>query len=114
MLALPGVAEPDVLLLIESIRAFAGGLSDRPVVVAVPSNLGSLERSTHAELERLEATILPFEIDSDLAAFPFAAKVVAAAAIEASQNGRTERLCFLDQDTFIPQIFWIDALVFQG
>ena len=102
-LAVPGAPGADVLLLVESIRAFGGGLADRPVLVGVPSAAVTLSDTTRAGLDRLAASVMPIDIGPDLMRFPFAAKVVAAAALEQAAVTMTERLCFLDRDTIVIQ-----------
>jgi hypothetical protein len=100
-LTAPGAAETNALLLLNSIRTFGGKLSDRAVLVGVPSGVGSLADSTLADLERLSARVVPISIDPDLRNFPFVAKVVAAAVIEETVHDSAERLCFLDPDTIV-------------
>jgi hypothetical protein len=102
-LAVPGKSELDALLLIESIRSFGGDLSNNPIWVLVPKILGSLSSPTQEKLACLRAKIVPFESDSEILKFPFAAKIVGTAFAEKLARGQTERLAFMDRDTLVLQ-----------
>lgn len=102
-LAIPGESELDTLLLTESLRIFGGDLAASPIWVLVPTELGPLSDPTQKKLSQLEANIIPFETDPEIHKFPFAAKVLAAAALEAQAQGHTERLVYMDCDTIVLQ-----------
>ncbi len=79
--AVPGEAEMEAVLLVESIRAFGGRLAGSTVRVMVPASV-ELSDSTPAALNRLNASVHAFDVSPDALAFPFAAKVYAAAEAE--------------------------------
>lgn len=111
-LAIPGKSEGDILLLVKSIRSFGGGLAANPIWVLVPAPLGTLSDDTQKKLDQLKAQIIPFEIAPEILEFPFAAKIAAAAFIEARAQGQTERLVFMDHETLVlqaPDEFLISA-----
>ena len=100
-LAIPGESELDTLLLAESLRTFGGELASNPLWVLVPAQLESLSAATLKKLAQLDARIITLEIDPDLFKFPFAAKIAAAAAVEAHALGQTECLVYMDRDTIV-------------
>ena len=102
-LAIPGKSEQDTLLLVESLRSFGGELAANPIWVLVPTELGALSDPTQEKLAQLKARIVSFEIDPEFFKFPFAAKVLATAALETQAQGQTERLVFMDRDTIVLQ-----------
>lgn len=102
-LAIPGKSEQDTLLLAESLRSFGGELAANPIWVLVPTELGPLSDPTQEKLAQLNVRIVPLEIDPKYFKFPFAAKVAAAAAIEAQALDQTERLVYMDRDTIVLQ-----------
>jgi hypothetical protein len=102
-LAIPGKSEVDILLLAESIRTFGGDLADKPIWVLVPAELEPLSEPIQEKLSDLRAQITTFEADPEIFKFPFAAKIEAAAQIEAQTQGQTERLVFMDRDTLVLQ-----------
>lgn len=102
-LALPGKAEQDALLLIESIRTFGGRLANNPIVVLVPASLGPLSKTTQGKFARLEVDLHSFQAEPALLKFPLAVKTEAAAYLEQLAQGQTERLAFMDRDTLVLQ-----------
>ncbi len=102
-LAIPGKSELSTLLLTESLRSFGGDLAANPIWVLVPTELGTLSDSFQENLAQLEANIIPFETDPEIYKFPFAAKILAAAAFEEQAQGHTERLVYMDCDTIVLQ-----------
>ena len=102
-LAFPGESELDTLLLTESLRSFGGDLAASPIWVLVPTELGPLSDPTLKKLSQLEAIVIPFNADPEIYKFPFAAKVLAAAALEAQAQGQTKRLVYMDCDTIVLQ-----------
>ena len=116
-LGVPGESELDTLLLVESLRSFGAELASNPLWVLVPEDLGSLSDATLKKLAQLDATVIPFEVDPGLLKFPFAAKIAAAAAVEAQALGQTERLVYMDRDTIVlgePAEFLISPGIFLG
>jgi len=100
-LAVPGSTATRAALLAASLREFGGRLVGAPVRLMVPKHrqgFGLRERQAVADVG---VTIVPFSIDRDAEAFPFAAKVAAAAAAEERFAATTHRLAWLDVDTLI-------------
>ena len=102
-LAIPGKAELDTLLLVESIRTFGGTLANNPIWVLVPEVLGPLSPGTQEALAQRSVSVLDFKVDPETLKFPFAAKIEAAAFAEQRAQGQAERLVFLDRDTLVLQ-----------
>ena len=116
-LAIPGKSEQDTLLLVESLRSFGGELAANPIWVLVPTELGSLSDPTQEKLAQSNVRIVFFEMDPEFFKFPFAAKVLAAAALETWAQGQTERLVYMDRDTIVlqePTEFLISAGISLG
>jgi hypothetical protein len=102
-LGIPGKSELDILLLAESLRSFGGELASNPLWVLVPAQLGSLSDATLKKLSQSDIRVISLDIDPEFFKFPFAAKIAAAAAVEAQALGQTERLVYLDRDTIVLQ-----------
>jgi hypothetical protein len=100
-LAVAGKPELDTMLLVESLRKFAGQLGSNPVWVLAPTQLGPLLDSTQRKLAQLDVRVIPFEIDLEILRFPFAVKVLAAAALEAQAMEESECLVYMDRDTIV-------------
>jgi len=102
-LTVPGKAELDTLLLVESLRSFGGALAASPIWVLVPVELGPLSGSTQEKLKQAGARTIPLKTDPKISKFPFAVKVMAAASLETQAKNQTELLVFLDRDTIVLQ-----------
>ena len=98
-----GEAEGQALLLTRSIRAFAGIYDSAPVQVLFPTKGVELSPDTTAELKNLAVQLLPFEVEPQALAFPFGAKVFAAAAAEKYAVGQSDLLVWLDTDSIVIQ-----------
>jgi hypothetical protein len=100
----PGEApERKALLLIESIRAFAGSLSQSPIWCFALGNEKSLSEKTNDRLSALDATLIHFETDARTPQFPFIQKVLVNAQAESTAQGKTDLLVWLDTDTIVLQ-----------
>ena len=100
----PGEApERKALLLIESIRAFAGSLSQAPIWCFTLSNEKSLSEKTNDRLSALDATLIHFETDIRTPQFPFIRKALISAQAESTAQDKTDLLVWLDTDTIVLQ-----------
>ena len=95
-----GRLENRMIFLAESLRRFGGRLAEAPLWGLCPA-ADELAGPTRDRLDRLEVRCIPFELGPDEAAFPFAAKVVAAAASEAAATGSARRLVWLDTGALV-------------
>jgi hypothetical protein len=102
-LATAGQTEGQALLLIKSIRAFAGIYASSPIQILFPTKGVGLSPETTAELRYLGVQLLPFEIEPEALAFPFGTKVFAAAAAEKYAVGQSDLLVWLDTDSIVIQ-----------
>lgn len=94
-------SETNVLLLVESIRAFAGSLSQAPIWCFIPQYGKKLTAQTVDRLTKLDATLMPYEIDLEVARFFFAADIRAAGLAESTATGKTDLLVWLSSNTLI-------------
>lgn len=90
-------------LLAESIRAFAGRYSGGPIWVLVAGKVGRLSDRARQAFDRLEVRTIHFQFDADLRAFPFAGKVLGAAAAEQQAIEQTSYLAWMDPDSLVIQ-----------
>ena len=96
-------SEANVLLLAESIRAFAGVLSRATFWCYVPSYGEEVLPSTRGRLRELDVELRPFEIDRDVLRFFFTAGVTAAALAESEARDQAEFLAWVDSNTIVLQ-----------
>jgi hypothetical protein len=101
-------SETNALLLVESIRAFAGSLSQTPIWLFSPDD-GQQPSSTLTDrLHALKVTRIPYPINQNVQTFPFTEKVQAHAVAEARASDHTDLLAWLDANTVVlqdPQAF---------
>jgi hypothetical protein len=96
-------SETNVLLLAESIRAFAGSLSKSPIWYLVPDYGGELSDIAKDRLKALNVTLIPIKTNLEVLHFPFAAELLAAASVESMAQGKTELLVWLGANTVVLQ-----------
>jgi len=96
-------SETDALLLVESIRAFAGSLSQAPIWCFVPEYGKQLSGVAKSRLLELDATLIPFKIDREASQFPFTCEVSAAALAEETSLGKTSFLVWMMPNTVMVQ-----------
>jgi len=96
-------SETDALLLVESIRSFAGSLSQAPIWCFTPENGERLSLTAEEKLLSGKVSLIPFEIDHETQQFPFAGKVLAAALAESMSSGQADFLTWLDTNTVVLQ-----------
>jgi hypothetical protein len=105
-------SEKNALLLVESIRAFAGSLAETPIWCYVPQYGKEVSRETVRRLNDLNVAIIPFDIDIEVARFFFAADIRAAWLAESTAIDKTELLAWLGANTIIlkqPDAFLLSA-----
>jgi hypothetical protein len=94
-------SETDTLLLVESIRSFAGALSEQPVWVFTPESNQQISSSTTQRLEELDVYLIVFEIDDSKLPFFFADTIQSVAFAESMAERDTELLAWLDANTLV-------------
>jgi hypothetical protein len=94
-------SETNALLLVESIRDFAGSLSQAPIWCFVPQYEKQLTSNFQDRISELNATLIPYEIDHEALRFFFAADIHAAAVAESMAVGKTDFLVWLSSNTLI-------------
>lgn len=94
-------SETNALLLAESIRTFAGSLSKYPLWFFVPERETQLSSDVNDRLFALNATMIPFMINPEVARFPFTSMAVAAALAESKACGQADLLAWLGNNTVV-------------
>jgi hypothetical protein len=94
-------SEIDTLLLIESIRAFAGTLAEKPIWIFTPESSQQLSTETKERLEVLDAKIISFVLDESKLPFFFADRIQAIAFAESMAERDTKLLAWLDSNTLV-------------
>jgi hypothetical protein len=96
-------SETNALLLAESIRTFAGALSQAPIWFFAPETKTRLSSAVRDKLLTRNVTLIPFEIDPEVAHFPFTRMAVAAALAESKASGQADLLAWLSANTVVLQ-----------
>jgi len=96
-------SETNALLLAESIRTFAGALAQAPIWFFVPEKETHLASAVRDRLLTLNVTLIPFEIEPEVAHFPFTSMAVAAALAESKTGGQANLLAWLSPNTVVLQ-----------
>jgi hypothetical protein len=96
-------SETNTLLLVESMRAFAGSLSEAPIWCLVPEYGKQLSKTTTDRLIALNVNLMHFEIDDHIIRFPFTGDARAAALAESMATGKTDFLVWLGANTIVLQ-----------
>jgi len=96
-------SERRLLLLTESIRAFAGSLSQAPIWCFILGDERNLSETAKDRLSALNITFIHFESDAKIPRFPFMRKVFVSAQAESIAQGKTDLLVWLDSDTIVLQ-----------
>jgi hypothetical protein len=105
-------SETNALLLVESIRSFAGSLSRFPIWCFVPQYGKELSATTVDRLTKLNAKLIPYDVSIDTTRFFFAADIRAAWLAESMAIGKTDLLVWLGSNTIIlhePRAFLLDS-----
>jgi hypothetical protein len=96
-------SETNALLLAESIRTFAGSLSQARIWFFVPESETQLSSIVRDKMLALNVTLVPFEVNSKVAHFPFTSMAVAAALAESKACGQAGLLAWLSANTVVLQ-----------
>ena len=96
-------SERRALLLAESIRAFAGSLSQSAIWCFVIENRSRLSESAGKRLLDLGVTLKPCTVPPEILGFPLAILPFTAALAESMVSDQTEFLAWLNNDTFVLQ-----------
>jgi hypothetical protein len=110
-------SEINSLLLVESIRAFAGSLSTSRIVMFFPESKKQISQEFESKLSILEVELIPFEMDLDILRFPFTAHAHAAALAESMFFEKSEVLAWLANNTIIlkePREFLLPKSIVLG
>ncbi len=94
-------AETNTLLLVESIRSFAGTLSENPIWIFTPDSSKQLSTATKSRLKALDTKLISFALDKSKLPFFFASELQAIAYAESMAKTDTELLAWLDSNTLI-------------
>lgn len=104
-------SETNALLLVESIRAFAGVLSQAPIWCYLPRYGKKLSSPTEERLAELNAKVIPYDIDMEVVRFFFAADIRAAYLAESTAIGKADLIIWLGSNTIIlkePRAFLLE------
>ena len=99
--AAPGKSISRTLLLLNSIRDFAGELAECPIWVLYPESAGSFSAKVGGFLQELGAKLVPYQADEKVLKFPLGFKARAASVAEKLASRETDLLVWLDPDTLI-------------
>jgi len=92
-------SETNAILLAESIRNFAGGLSENPIRVYTPGDGATLSESFRERLAALGGVLVPYGIEDKLRGFPFMGHAFAAAQAEEDTEGNL--LAWMSPNTLV-------------
>lgn len=95
--------ERRLLLLTESIRAFAGSLSQAPIWCFTLGDDRVLSGTTKDRLSELNLTFFHRDVAPEIPHFPFMRKVFLTAQAESIAQTKTDLLVWLDTDTIVLQ-----------
>jgi hypothetical protein len=96
-------SETNALLLVESIRAFAGSLSRSPIWCLTPEYKEPLSKAFMKRLQPLDVTLIPFELDRNVLQFPFTGEAHAASLAESKAVGKADILAWLNPNSVVLQ-----------
>jgi hypothetical protein len=96
-------SETNALLLVESIRTFAGSFSQLPIWCLTPECAKQLSANVKNRLLALNVRLIRFKIDHETLRFPFAGEVIATALAESMSCGKTDFLAWLGTNTVVIQ-----------
>ncbi|MFX1563628.1 MAG: hypothetical protein ACFFDP_10030 [Promethearchaeota archaeon] len=96
-------SETNLLLLIESIRRFAGSLVNTPIWVFTPDKPEKLSPKLTTKLNESNVTLIPFKINTAVRKFFFASEVEAVSLAETRALKQTKLLAWLDSNTLVLQ-----------
>jgi len=91
----------NTLLLVESIRNFAGSLSQAPIWCFMPQYGKHVSTQIENRLRELNVEFISFSVDLEILRFFFAGDIIAAARAESTATGKTELLVWLGSNTIV-------------
>ena len=109
--------DPNICLLVSSLRKFGGKLSEIPIWVFVPNSTNNIHEGLKIYLELLNVKFFVYNITSEESEFPLADLVLAASEAENLAIGKTNILVWLDANTLIcnePKEFLIENSIKLG
>jgi hypothetical protein len=87
----------------ESIRVFAGSLSDVDIWCYIPESGKEISSAKQTRIEELDVELVPFEMDPVIASFPFTSHAHAASLAELKAKGKFELIAWLAPNTLVLQ-----------
>jgi hypothetical protein len=101
-LVFPGrPSETNPLLLVDSIRDFAGALSEVPIWCYAPVADREISATARKRFLDLDVNLIPFEMNPDIAKFPFMRHAHSASLAEAKAETEAECLGWLAPNTIV-------------
>lgn len=94
-------SERGAILLAESVRAFAGGVSRAPIWYFIPDYGKKLSAHAEKKFKEFDVTLFHFAVDADVLKFPFTGDVLAAERAETEASGKAVILAWLGSNTII-------------
>ena len=94
-------SETNAILLAESLRGFAGNLSENPISFYTPGDGAGLSEAFRERLSGLGGALVPFVIEDELRGFPFMAHAFAAARAEEDALEHTDVLTWFSPNTVV-------------
>ena len=98
-----GVEDTETIILIESIRNFAGKFSNAPIWLYTLKSIDEISKLRKNQLDTLDVTLKQIDIDKEKAKFPFVDHVKAAAQAEEEAVTETQNLVYLGTNSIIIQ-----------
>ncbi len=96
-------SQRNALLLVDSIRTFAGAMAQTPIWFFIPEYGKDLSPKIKEELVALKVNLIKFQIDKEDIRFPFTADIIAASLAESKASGQTDFLVWLGTNTIFLQ-----------
>ncbi len=97
------VTDVETMLLVESIRIFGGSLSDCPVWLFTVKNKEEIPEDIITKLEKLDVDIVTFDLEPEIAKFPFIGHVYAANKAEEMAINKSKFLVYLGTNIIFVQ-----------
>jgi len=94
-------SEKDAVLFAESIRTYAGSLSQAPIWYFVPKIEGEFSEPVKERLDSLNVELIPFDAETEGMQIPFTSQVIAKSLAESKALGKTELLAWLNTNGLI-------------
>ena len=96
-------SEKDAVLLAESIRTYAGSLSQAPIWYFVPKIGREFSELVKKKLDSLDVELIPFDAETEGMQIPFTSQVIAKSLAESKALEETELLVWLNTNGLIVQ-----------